>query len=362
MKNLFLAFMSFIMTITAVSAQISKTAKTRSEIYNIIERSKAANRANGIANPDHLDIGEQTSYNFEDGHVENHIVTKGETQSEIVEKMRILQKQHGGIVGYKLNPIPVPQPQPFTPVPVAQTTDKAVNLLIAVIIAFTFVLFVLIVRWFIRHSDPATSGRPMYEGGINRSNAERIAQENAQNQFPGLTISVNRIDVGTLDSNGKALRIGFANGPKRRVLRNEPGIRAEIMVGNETTPRIMYSLMRCGNDVRIGGGFYSNGIVFTATVTGSNIPVQREAAPAVNTGVTATGNPDADLFYQNLPQVVQQLVAAKTGFTIGYTPNPIAGQHTLSITALAPHTVLPNANSNHLLEAVTTEETVSAAN
>ena len=103
---------------------------------------------------------------------------------------------------------------------------------------------------------------------------------------------------------------------ERRTFINIPGVRATVLVSGNPIPQVVYGLLGCANDVRVGN-FLTGRILFTATQVAQEAP----AAPA-NTATPETvseTSPTLDSFLEVLPELIKQANASTKVTTLTFT-------------------------------------------
>ena len=326
MKKFIVVLVSSI-TAVAVSGQTGNLG-SNTEVYRTIMRSKEANHSNGIFDPNKIQIGDHLTFKFSDGFDTIYYVSKGDNQWKIVSKMlATMPKVHGSLVNYSdtLKPVRIEEPLPVSPINARYNPWYMPDWLVAVLWTIIGLAACSIIYWFSknRKKDPATSGPAMRPGGLTRDTVHASMRDSAARQFQNPNIRIVRIEEGTLNSNGHAIAIDYADRSRKRVLLNEPGFRATVLVGDNPTPQFVYTLMRCGNDVRMGHGLNSPFITFTPLTTNSEVPAPVAATPELPVVVEEKANEvDAmmtfDDLVKGLPNIITAVNASNNGIQIIY--------------------------------------------
>lgn len=320
-------------------------------------KSKQANALRGISNPNLIMPGQQLTFRFNDGFDTTYTVAAGDYQCKIVRGMlATMPAIHGQVEPYgdtTEQAAPEKEAVAVTPVPAVIASSYDGTFLGVpwwgwLIIALLIYAFIRIVRDAMkadrarnaaqaeRERNPATAGPAMYPSGITNENAHSIMMDNAHRQFPMQNIRIGLIERGTLDSHGVAKEVGYADHPRQMVLSNTPGIRATVFVDNSEQPTYVYSILQCGNDIRMGAGIAYEGITFTPTpnaqpVYVAPLPVQHSTEEVVvaDPGVTTMKD-----ITSKLTEIVNKAIDAQTGVNITFDATP--GKNNLFIQVLKP--------------------------
>lgn len=312
MKKITMAIACLIATLNTNAVSIDKNSK----IYQTILRSKEANAANGVFDPNKIWPGQPLTFKFTDGYDTTMFANAGDNQwSMVASVIDQLENKHGQVINY--DPIPALTPGSVSDVAPKENVKESElqNFLAALGSAFgeipwwvwvLAILTVLVVVFKDQFKNPATSGEPMRVGGITNENRNDVAREIAQRQYPGLGVRVLSTQVGYLTAVNAIVNYGGNGTSQRRTFRNEPGIEAMILVGDSIIPQRVYGLMRCANDVR-SGSFLTGNITFTAQETqpvNANPPVEVVENVEV---VPVKTKPSMDAFIEMLPQIIKSV-------------------------------------------------------
>jgi len=326
MKKIILVLVSYITTVSAVTGQtVDLGLKAKNgEIWQTIMRSKEANIGNGVFDPNKIQIGNHLTFKFADGFDTSYTVKAGDNQWNVVKGMlSTMPRLHGPVVEYPTSDSTSEGAVNETPgESVPDSTPWEIPDWLKVVLAL---LLIGLICWLIwravrrtQNQDPALSGPQMRPGGLNRENVYSAMSESAARQFQSSNIRIQRIEEGTLNSHGHPELIDYADNPRRRVLNNEPGFRATVLVGDNPTPRFIYTLLRCGNDVRIGGGLQSEHITFTPLATNAEVP-NPTAAPAQTSeaeSISASNPMDFKTLVDGLPGIVEKVNETDNGIQL----------------------------------------------
>ncbi len=339
MKKLIVALASFIATVVTVSGQTVKTVSEQ-EVWNVIMKSKQANALHGISNPNQILPGQVLSFRFSDGFDTTYIVEPGDFQCRIVRRMlETMPSVHGLVVNYD-DTLGQTTPERKKEVVIVKPVVRSEHdgtffgvpwygwlIILVVLVILSYVMWNEKIAFdrrqrelAERRNNPATAGPAMYSSGITEDNAHNIMMQNAHRQYPMHNVRIERIERGTLDSHGVRKEVGYLDHPRQMVLNNIPGIRATVFVDDATEPSYVFSILQCGNDIRMGAGIANDGITFTPTPNVQPMytaPVQEQAQqPTTSENVVVDVNQSMKEAIAQLPAMVDKVVAGKVGLNV----------------------------------------------
>lgn len=266
-----------IMTVLLLVSTVAFSQMTNTEIYQIIQKSREANLANGVLDPNDIWPGQTLTFDFLDGYLYKIEVQKGDVQWNLVKEIDELINQHGPIVSHdtaiqqQITPVPVPEPIEW------HWWDSALNigLLLALFCALVILAKLMHIRYRNRRRNPVTAGIPQVSGGVRNANAYSRMQEVAQNRYPGAQIEIKNIRRGWLSG---LANVFYADGKSKKLqLKDVAAYAGEARInGREQT---IYFLQGCGNDAR-QGNYMAGDLEFRPDVVinqdGSESPLPEE--------------------------------------------------------------------------------------
>jgi hypothetical protein len=327
------------------SSNFAQDQLTGPQIYSIISKSKEANVANGVLDPNKIMPGQTLTFLFEDGKTETIVAEAGDSQWKIVGgKLAELVKQHGQPVQFNQPIADVVKPVEVLPGKIEDIAPWYNSDYVLIFLAALLIVSILLLSSYLlkrRNSrkteaaqDPVTSGEPMRRGGITNENALAYTRQVAERQFNNPNIIVSEVRHGRLS--GENLEVYYAGQiqPSRRTFQNYPAYRGTVQAEGEGTNQFVYFLQGCGNDVRAGNYFSGQNIQFIEDVDAEVItPVQQTvAAPAIETVKAVPLNQNEamkELFFsiatQKQGKMVMVIEDGRCEITAEFTnPEPVA--------------------------------------
>lgn len=340
MKTIIVALASFFATVT-VSGQTVKNTVTDQQVWEVIMKSKQANALRGVHNPNLIMPGQLLTFKFSDGFDTTYITEKGDYQCKVVRRMlETMTPVHGQVVAYDTTKIKE-QEKVVAPVLPNVPTDYTAFWIAVGIILLLLLIWFLYRKYTGRTGDPTTAGTRLWNDGITETNRVERMQEIAQRQYPGQRIRVLNTRRGRISGKGVMVSYGNNEKPQRRTFDNVPGVEATILVGDDPNPKVVYGLLACANDVRLGN-YFTGKLTFVADEQPVNV-VPVTATPSVSENVsqhdetqseTNEGMERAKEAIAQIPAMVDKVTEKGTGLNV--TLKVTAESTTLEIEVLKP--------------------------
>lgn len=320
MKTVIVALASLIATV-AVSGQTVNNVVTDQHVWEVIMKSKQANALRGVNDPNLIMPGQLLTFKFSDGFDTTYITEKGDNQCVVVRRMlKTMTPVHGQVVAYdttknkKQEKVVVPV-VPAVPIDYTPLWWAIGLLLIALVLYGLYRLYAG------KTGDPTTGGTRIWNDGITDTNRVERMQEIAQRQYPGQRIRVLNTQRGRISGEGVMVSYGGNEKPQRRTFKNVPGVQATILVGDDPTPKIVYGLLACANDVRLGNYFTGKltfvpdeqpvNVVPPAPATGNTQPEENRTESETNEGMQRVKE-----VISQIPEMVNKVLEKGTGLNV----------------------------------------------
>lgn len=313
-------------------ATFAQREPSNQEIAQTILRSKEANKANGIYDPNLIHPGDVLTFMFADGTTQSYEVGSMNTQWQIVRDVIRLGQDHGGIVDY-----PTPneaKPGTLTPIrfedPITNEESNSSWPLYVFLGIAVLALIIYLVNRNAREKQaanrereqrarvtPETAGPPVVHGGITRENVEQVMIEAARRIHPNQAIIIDQLEQGTVDSHGHQVLVNYGDTPRMQVLENRPAVRATYRIQGRDDVYTGISLLGCANDIRMSNPMLPNldHLTFTPTVANQrpgltrDLAQERRQADSDSLKVTST---DFEVGMENLPSVIKTIADGNT--------------------------------------------------
>lgn len=313
--------MSIIMTVITVSGQTVKNSYKNSDILKTIMLSRQANELRGVTDPNKIQINQELNFRFKDSFDTTYVVKKNDNQWNIVRSIfTSMSNKHGPVIDYPINqPADNASPAANSGVDTNSTFPDWLKWLLIVLVLIALIAFIgFLVKSSNHHRNPVTSGPAQRMAGVNRDNIFLAMTESFKNQ----NVVIQRIEEGILDSNGHPVKIKFADYSRKRILNDIRGFRATIKIDDNPFQEYRYTLMECGNDIKMGKGIKSLNIKFTPIEVNAVVFEQKneKVVEQKNMEITSTSTSTAiDALINTtaaIPEAIKQAMEFKTGIKI----------------------------------------------